>query len=60
MNNVIKVSEEEHFAEGQGSCDLQVNYDARDVEAQDALDSEYEFFRFLRASTGGIANNEPR
>ena len=62
MNNVIKVSDEEPFAKRQKSCDLQVNYDTWDVETQfkDAIDSEYDFFRFLRVSTRGIASNEPR
>ena len=62
INNVIKVSDEEQFAKGQKSCDLQVYYDARDVETQfmDAIDSEYDFFRFLRVLTRGIANDEPR
>jgi hypothetical protein len=62
MYNVIKVSDEEQFAKGQKSRDLQVYYDAWDVETQfmDAIDSEYDFFRFLRVSTRGIANDESR
>jgi hypothetical protein len=62
MNNVIEVSDEESFAKGQKSCDLQVRSDAGDVETQfmDAIDSAYGFFRFLQVSTRGIANNERR
>jgi hypothetical protein len=45
MKNVIKVSDEKQFAKGQSSRDLQVCYDARDVETQfmDAIDSAYSF-----------------
>ena len=62
MNNVIEVSDEEQFAKGQDSRDLQVYYDAWDVETQfmDAIDSANDFFRFLQVSTRGIANNERR
>jgi len=53
MNNLIQVSDEEQFAKGQDAGDLQVSYEAGDVEAQfiDAIDSAYDFFRFLRATT---------
>ena len=62
MNDVIEVSNEEQFAKGQDSRDLQVDYDAWDIETQfmAAIDSEYDFFRFLRVSTHGIANDEPK
>jgi len=62
MNNVIEVREEEPFAKGQDSRDLQVCCDAGDVETQlmDAIDSAYDFFRFLQLSTRGIANNQRR
>jgi len=61
MNNVIEVNDEEQFAKGQNSRDLQVCSDARDVETQimDAIDSAYDFFRFLH-TTRGIANNQRR
>jgi hypothetical protein len=50
MNNLIEVSCEEPFAKGQNSRDLQVCYDAADVETQfmDAIDSAYDFFRLLQ------------
>src|ERR1700693_881249 len=62
MNNVIEVRDEEQFAKGQNSRDLQVCSDAGDVETQlmDAIDSAYDFFRFLHVSTRGIANNQRR
>jgi hypothetical protein len=62
MTNVIEVSDEEQFAKGQNSRDLQVCSDAGDVEAQfmDAIDSAYDFFRFLHVSTRGTANIERR
>ena len=62
MHNIIEASAGEQFANYQDSCDLQACYDARDLETQfmDPIDSEYDFFRFLRASTRGIANNQPR
>ena len=59
MNNVIEVNDEELFAKGQNSRDLQVCSDAGDVKTQlmDAIDSAYDFFRFLQVSTPGIPNN---
>jgi hypothetical protein len=55
MCNVIEVSEEEPFAKGQNSRDVRVCYDARYLETQfmDAIDTAYDFFRFLQASTRG-------
>ena len=62
MNNVIEVSKEEPFAKGQNSRDLRVCYDARYLETQfmDAIDSAYDFLRFLQVSTRGVAKNQPR
>jgi hypothetical protein len=62
MYNLIKVSGEEKFAKSQDSRDLQVYYDAWDVETHfmDANDSEHDFFRFLWVSTRGIADDEAR
>jgi hypothetical protein len=62
MNNVTEVNDEEQFAKGQNSRDLQVCSDAGDVEAQfmDAIDSAYDFFRFFHVSTRGTANIERR
>jgi hypothetical protein len=62
MNNVIEISDEEQFAKGQDARDLQVCYEAGDVEAQfmDAIDSPNDFFRFLQLLTRRIANNQRR
>jgi hypothetical protein len=62
MKNVMKVSDEKQFAKGQSSRDLQVCYDAGDVETQfmDAIDSAYDLFRFLKISTRGIPDNQWR
>ena len=62
MKNVIEVSDDEPLAKGQNSRDLQVCYDAGDVETQfmDAIDSAYDFFRFLEVSTRRIPNNQWR
>jgi len=58
MNNDIEVSGREPFAKRQKSRDLQVCYDAGDVETQflDAIDSANDFIRLLRLPTRGIAN----
>src|SRR5713226_6003923 len=50
------------FAKGQDSRDLQICHETGDVETQfvDAIDSAYDFFRFLQVSTRGIANIERR
>ena len=55
MKHVIEVRHQEPFAKRQKSRDLQVCYDAGDVETQfmDAIDSAYDFFRFLKVSTRG-------
>ncbi len=60
MKHVIEVSDEEQFAKGQNSRNLQVCSDAGDVETQsmEAIDSPYDFFRFLPVATRGIANNQ--
>jgi hypothetical protein len=62
MNNVIEVSDEEQFAKGSKSRDLQVYYDAGDVETQlmEAIDSNYDFFRLLHVSMRRIATNRRR
>jgi hypothetical protein len=62
MNNVIEVAGEEPFAKGQNRRDLQVWYDAGDAETQfiEAIDSAYDFFRFLQVLTRGIADNQQR
>src|ERR1700730_238240 len=62
MKTVIEVSDEEQFAKGQNSRDLRVCYDTRYLEPQfmDAVDSVHDFFRFLQASTRGVAKNRPR
>ena len=58
MKSVIEVSDEEQFAKGQGSRDLQVCHEATDVEIQsmNAIDSVYDFFRFLELSARRITN----
>ncbi len=58
MNGVIECCYEEQFAKGQKSCDLRVCADPGDVEIQsmDAIDSAYDFFRFIHLSMRGIAN----
>jgi hypothetical protein len=58
MNNGVEVSSREPFAKGQKSRDLQVWYDAGDVEAQfvDAIDSAYDFIRLIRLPIRGIAS----
>ena len=62
MNNVIKVSAEKRFADGQSSRDLRVYCIAAELEIQlmDAIDSASDFFRFLQVSTHEIANNQRR
>jgi hypothetical protein len=49
----LTVSGGKQFAIGQDSRDLQVCYDAGDVEIQllDTIDSVYDFLRFLQIST---------
>src|SRR5271156_3364960 len=62
MNSATKVRGEEQFAKGQKIRDLQFCSDAGDlgIQLMDAIDSAYDFFRFLQASTRGIANNQWR
>ena len=57
MNNSLEFRDGEHFAKRQDSRDLQVCYDAVDVETQfmDGIDSVYDFFRLLQVLTRGIA-----
>jgi len=59
--NVIEVRDKDQPAKGQNS-DWQVCSDAEDLETQvmGAIDSAYDFFRFLQVSTRGIANNQRR
>src|SRR4029077_12116932 len=62
MNDLIEVSDEGQFAKCQKSRDLQLHYDAGDVETQSmgAIDSAYDFFRLLQVSTRRIATNQRR
>jgi hypothetical protein len=62
MSNSLDFGDGEQFAKGQDRRDLQVCYDAADVETQfmDGIDSVYDLFRFLRVSARGMANNQLR
>jgi hypothetical protein len=62
MHDLIEVSDEEQFAKCSKSRDLQVYYDAGDVETQlmEAIDSAYDFFRLLDVSMRRIATNQRR
>ena len=59
MHGLIEVSDEEQFAKCSKSRDLQVYYDAGDVETQlmEAIDSAQDFFRLLDVSMRRIAIN---
>jgi hypothetical protein len=53
MNDVIEVTDKEQLAKRQNSRDLQVGYDAGDVETQfmemsDGADDSFAFFRIQR------------
>jgi hypothetical protein len=50
MKQVIELRHQEPFAKSQKGRDLQVCYDAGELETQfmDAIDSAYDFFRFLK------------
>lgn len=56
-NTSLKLTTKEQPAKGQPSRDLLVCSDAGDLQIQvmDAIDSVYDFFRFLHVSTRAIA-----
>jgi hypothetical protein len=62
MNKIVETTDGGQFAKGQNSRDLQICYGVGDIEIQfmDAIDTAYDFFRFLQISARRMAFNQRR